>query len=117
MFNARSELLDLGLSPHLIGYWDILAAIDIIAKDKTTLTAMTNEIYAPAAEARNVEWGCVEASIRKAIRTIWKRGNRELLEQIMHHRLPEPPTAGEFLGAFAFHLEGIEEEYESLLPR
>lgn len=117
MINAQRELLELGLSPRLVGYWDILAAIEIIAHDKTTLTAITNEIYAPAAEARRVEWGCVEAAIRKAIRNIWKRGNRELLEQIMHHRLPEPPTAGEFLGAFAFHLEGIEEEYESMLPR
>lgn len=117
MIKAQRELNELGLSPHLVGYWDLLAAIKIVAKDKTALTAMTNEIYTPAAEARSVEWGCVEASIRKAIRTVWKRGNRERLEQIMHHRLPEPPTAGEFLGAFVFHLEGIEEEYEGMLPR
>ena len=117
MINAQRELNELGLSPRLVGYWDLLTAIDIVARDKTTLTAMTIEIYAPTAAARSVEWGCVEASIRKAIRTIWKRGNRERLEQIMHHRLPEPPTAGEFLGAFVFHLEGIEEDYESMLPR
>lgn len=117
MLNAQRELNELGLSPHLVGYWDLLAAIEIVARDKTALMAMTNEIYAPAAAVRSVEWGCVEASIRKAIRTIWMRGNRDRMEQIMHHRLPEPPTAGEFLGAFVFHLEGVEDDYESLLPR
>lgn len=117
MINAQRELNELGLSPRLVGYWDLLTAIEIVGRDKTTLTAMTSEIYTPTAAVRNVEWGCVEASMRKAIRTIWERGDRDRLEQIMHHRLPEPSTAGEFLGAFVFHLEGIGEEYEELLPR
>lgn len=116
MLDPQRELNRLGLSPRLIGYWDILAAVEIVARDKSTLTAMTQEIYTPAAARRCVEWGCAEASIRKAIKSIWRRGNRALLEEIMHHRLPEPPTAGEFLGAFVFHLEGIEEEYEAMLP-
>ena len=116
MLDPERELNMLGLSPRLIGYWDLLAAIDIVANDKTALTAMTKEVYEPAAARRCVEWICAEASIRKAILMIWRRGNRARLEQIMHRRLPEPPTAGEFLGAFVFHLEGVEEEYEALLP-
>ena len=115
MLDPQRELNSLGLSPRLMGYWDILAAVKIVAQDKSVLTAMTQEVYMPTAVQRCVEWGCVEASIRKAIQNIWRRGNREQLEKIMHRRLPEPPTAGEFLGAFVFHLEGIE-DFEPLLP-
>ena len=114
MLDPQRELNCLGLSPRLMGYWDLLVAVEIVARDKSALTAMTQEVYAPAAAQRCVEWGCVEASMRKAIQSIWRRGNREQLEKIMHHRLPEPPTTGEFLGAFVFHLEGIE-DYEPLL--
>lgn len=116
MLDPQRELNLLGLSPRLIGYWDILAAVEIVAQDKSTLTAMTKEVYGPAAARRSVEWGCAEAAIRKAIRIVWQRGNRARLEQIMHHTLPEPPPAGEFLGAFVFHLEGVGAEYEALMP-
>ena len=115
MLDPERELNMLGLSPRLIGYWDLLAAINVVAQDKASLTAMIQEVYTPAAARRSVEWDCVESSIRKAILTIWRRGNRARLEQIMHRRLPEPPTAGEFLGAFVFHLEGVEKESDALL--
>lgn len=112
MLDPERELNMLGLSPRLIGYWDLLASIRIVARNKSALTAIIKEIYEPAAARRCVEWICVEASVRKAILIIWQRGNRARLEQIMHYRLPEPPTVGEFLGAFVFHLEGIEEASE-----
>lgn len=55
MINAQRELNELGLSPRLVGYWDLLTAIEIVGRDKTTLTAMTSEIYTPTAAVRNVE--------------------------------------------------------------
>lgn len=108
--DPQKELNQLGLSPKLIGYWDLLTAIELVLKNKSALTAMIKEIYIPTAAKRCVEWDCPEASIRKAIRLIWQRGNRDLLERIMNHSLPEPPPAGEFLGAFAFYLEDASEE-------
>lgn len=105
--DPQKELNRLGLSPKLIGYWDLLTAIELVLKNKSALTAMIKEIYIPTAAKRCVEWDCPEASIRKAIRLIWQRGNRDLLERIMNHSLPEPPPAGEFLGAFAFYLNSV----------
>ena len=115
MRDPQVELVRLGLSPRRVGFWDLAAAVDLVAQDKTILTAMVQEVYTPTAARRSVEWECVESSMRKAIMMIWQRGNRTMLEQIMHHTLPEPPPAGEFLGAFVFYLEGAGEDYEALL--
>lgn len=115
MLDPQIELVRLGLSPKRVGFWDLVVAVELVAQNKTILTAMIQEVYIPTAARRSVEWECVESAIRKAIMMIWQRGNRARLEQIMHHALPEPPTAGEFLGAFVFYLEGAGEEYEALL--
>ena len=115
MLDPQIELIKLGLSPKRVGFWDLIAAVELVAQDKTILTAMIQEVYVPTAARRSVEWDCVESSMRKAITMIWQRGNRMRLEQIMHHILPEPPSAGEFLGAFVFHLEGVGENYEAML--
>ncbi len=108
MKNPRKEFVRLGSSPNRIGYWDFQAATSIVLKDGSALTAMTKEIYEPTAAKRNVEWGCVEASMRKTLVSIWQNGNRPLLQKIMQRTLPEPPTVGDFLGAFALYLESDE---------
>lgn len=103
--DARHELIRLGLSPKRIGYWDLLTALELVASDRHALTAMVQEVYIPTAERRQVEWTCVEAAMRKAVASIWHRGNRRLLQRIMRRILPEPPTVGEFLGAFVDYCE------------
>lgn len=112
MRDAKRELARLGLPPKRVCYWDLACALSLVTADRFTLTAIIKEIYEPVAAMRNVEWHCVEVSMRKAVVYIWQRGDRELLQKIMHRTLPEPPTVGEFLGAFALYLEYEEEEAE-----
>ena len=105
MRDTKKELIQLGLSPRRISFWDIIYAVELVQSDMSSLTAITKEIYAKTGLHRSVEWDCAEASIRRGILAIWEQGNRAKLEQIMHYSLLGPPTAGEFLGAFVFYLE------------
>lgn len=110
MRNIQKELLQLGLSPSRISYWDMIFAVELVRADLSSLTALRKDVYCKIGARRAVEWDCAEASLRRGIRTIWSRGNRAQLERIMHYTLPEPPTVGEFLGAFAFYLDDVPEE-------
>lgn len=105
MRDPEWELIRLGLPIKRIAYWDLLNTIALVQKDRFRLTNMVEEIYIPVAEMRHVEWNCVEVSMRRAVQSIWQKGNRRLLQRIMHRVLPEPPTVGEFLGAFVVYLE------------
>ena len=114
MRDPERELVRLGVPLRGVSYWDLLNATALIAEDRLLLTNIVKEVYVPIAKMRHVKWGCVEVSMRRAIKRIWQKGNRRLLQRIMHRVLPEPPTVGEFLGAFVFYLNNSEPVIEGL---
>jgi len=103
--NPKLELVQLRLPLGHTGFWDLLKAVSVVAEDESLLTSMIQNVYEPVGAMRNVSWRCVEISMRKSVGFIWESGNRHLLQKIMDRTLPEPPTVGDFLGAFSMYLK------------
>lgn len=94
----KQTLQQLGVSPESIGYWYTLSALELAGHDARALTCVTKLVYLPVAQQFHVSPECVEAALRRTVKNVWLYGNRTLLEQIVHHTLPEPPTSSHFLG-------------------
>lgn len=94
----KQTLQQLGVSSESIGYWYTLAALELANKDARALTCVTKRIYLPVAQQFHITPECVEAALRRTVKNVWMYGNRALLQQIVHHALPEPPTSSHFLG-------------------
>ena len=91
-------LQQLGISPELVGYWYILAAVEIACVDMYRLTAVTKQLYPLVAQKFRTTPEAVEAAMRRAIKNCWLYGNRPFMEQIVYHTLPQPPVTSHFLG-------------------
>ncbi len=94
----KQTLQQLGVSPESIGYWYTLSALELASQDTMALTYVTKRVYQVIAGRHAVTPECIEGALRRTVKSIWLYGNRGLLEEIVHHTLPEPPTASHFLG-------------------
>ncbi len=94
----KQTLQRLGASSESVGYWYMLSALEIASADAHVLTYVTKLVYLPVGRQYQVSPECVEAALRRTVKNVWLYGNRDLLEEIVHHTLPEPPTTSHFLG-------------------
>lgn len=101
----KQALQKLGISPETVGYWYMLEAVDLIGQDMRILTTITKQLYPRIAHKFQVTPESIEAALRRVIKNCWASGNRTLMEQIVNHTLPQPPTVGHFLGQLAVYCQ------------
>lgn len=90
----RECLKGLGVPVNLNGYKYLVEAIELATKDKTYLKGICKRLYPTIATNNGVTMGCVERSIRYAIKISSLRGDYDLMQEIFGNSInPESGTA------------------------
>ena len=100
-------LKELGVSPKLIGYNYILAAIDFQMQDPKWCRGITRKLYPEIARIYETTPIRVERCIRHAVESGWQRGNIEFYQEIFGHTMnlnAGKPSNMEFICTVADYL-------------
>lgn len=100
-------LLDIGLSPGVLGFQYITHALQLIMMDETYLHHVTKTLYIDIAKQYNTTPSGVERNIRHAIATAWTHGSLECINRLFRNSInPEKgvPTNTQFLARLYFYL-------------
>lgn len=104
-------LMEVGVSPNLMGFLYLRDAIYLVSKDRSIMGAVMKELYGKIAESNNTEPLKIDRAIRNAITVLWNKKKKRKLEEIFSYRLYEDskrPTNTEFIVVLSdqFMLEG-----------
>ncbi|MCD8371264.1 MAG: sporulation initiation factor Spo0A C-terminal domain-containing protein [Clostridiales bacterium] len=100
----------LGATPHYKGYWYAKYGLTLICKNTEYLHAVSKWLYPEIARHFNTSSNAVERNIRTIAHIAWKT-NRQRLEAIAGHPIPQQPTASHFLAILFFWLENSESPF------
>lgn len=109
----KSTLKELGVSPNLLGYYCLTAAVELLMDDFTLVNKKTKELYPKLAEIFGTTPSRIERRIRNAVQTGWGRGNQELQDELFGYTVDMEkgcPTNGEFVVTVADYLATLERE-------
>ena len=98
------KLIGLGIPTRLKGYKYILAAIEQVLEDETSLEGVTKILYPDVAKKYNSTPQRVEKAIRHAIEVAWGRGQADVVESIFGYTVSASkgkPTNSEFIAMIA----------------
>ena len=98
------KLIGLGIPTRLKGYKYILAAIEQVLEDETSLEGVTKILYPDVAKKYNSTPQRVEKAIRHAIEVAWSRGKADEVENIFGYTVSATkgkPTNSEFIAMIA----------------
>lgn len=104
--NTDTLLLEMGLSPKLLGYSYISFAMELIYQDPKYLRAITKRLYVDVAQAFGVSTYSVERDIRHAIGNLFTYGDYDCINSLFYNSvnpLKGTPTNGEFLSVLYLH--------------
>ena len=100
-------LLDIGLSPSLIGFQYITYALQLALEDEVYLRNVTKLLYIDIAKKYHSTPSSVERCIRHAIATAWTHGSSEQINKLFKNSInPQKgvPTNSQFLARLYFYL-------------
>ena len=100
-------LLDIGLSPSLIGFQYITYAEQLALTDEEYLRHVTKLLYIDIAVKYHTTPASVERCIRHAISTAWNHGSKEQINKLFRNSVnPNKgvPTNSQFLARLYFYL-------------
>ena len=108
--DVTNVLLEIGIPAHIKGYQYIRQGIIMSFHDRSMLQYITKYLYPAIAKKNKTTSSSVERTIRHAIEVAWRRGNMEVLEEILGHTVcagKGKPTNSEFLALLTdrFRLE------------
>ena len=106
-------LLDIGLSPSLIGFQYITYAEELALMDEEYLRHVTKLLYIDIASKYHTTPTSVERCIRHAITTAWTRGSKEQINKLFRNSINPSkgvPTNSQFLARLYFYLANSEDE-------
>lgn len=97
--DVTNLLLEIGIPAHIKGYQYIREGIMLVFYDKNMLHFITKCLYPAIAKKYNTTSSSVERTIRHAIEVAFRRGNREMLEEIFItiNSKKSKPTNSEFI--------------------
>lgn len=97
--DVTNLLLEIGIPAHIKGYQYIREGIMLAFYDKNMLHFITKCLYPAIAKKYNTTSSSVERTIRHAIEVAFRRGNREMLEEIFItiNSKKSKPTNSEFI--------------------
>ena len=98
--NVTNLLLEIGIPAHIKGYQYIREGIMLSFYDKNMLHYITKCLYPTIAKKYKTTSSSVERTIRHAIEVAFRRGNRQVLEEIFSNTIcskKTKPTNSEFI--------------------
>ena len=98
--DVTNLLLEIGIPAHIKGYQYIREGIMLSFYDKNMLHYITKCLYPPIAKKYKTTSSSVERTIRHAIEVAFRRGNRQVLEEIFSNTIcskKTKPTNSEFI--------------------
>lgn len=95
----------LGVPPHIKGYYYLIEAIIIAVNDINSITAMSKVIYSSIAKTYNTSVRGVECAIRHAIKIAWSKSNLASQKRFFDYSSSKyKPTNAEFIATIAVYL-------------
>lgn len=101
---VSNYLRTLGVPVNLDGYKYIRSAIMMAADDMSLLEPITKKLYPMIADKFHTNGGCVERSMRHAIKVSWQRGNKKMINDIFGYSSEDGkrrPTNSEYIAMAA----------------
>lgn len=98
--DVTNLLLEIGIPAHIKGYQYIREGIMLSFYDKNMLHYITKCLYPTIAKKYKTTYSSVERTIRHAIEVAFRRGNRQVLEEIFSNTIcskKTKPTNSEFI--------------------
>ena len=98
--DVTNLLLEIGIPAHIKGYQYIREGIMLSFYDKNMLHYITKCLYPTIAKKYKTTSSSVERTIRHAIEVAFRRGNRQVLEEILSNTIcskKTKPTNSEFI--------------------
>lgn len=99
------KLIGLGIPTRLKGYKYILAAIEQVLEDETSLEGVTKILYPDIAKKYNSTPQRVEKAIRHAIEVAWTDNVVELRREFEDGRENRRPTNSEFISRISTYIK------------
>lgn len=100
---AHKLLRDLGANGGYLGFYYAASAI-VLVMEKEECFFQSKWLYNEVANLYQTTPHCVERNIRTLVDSIWKYGNRDLLEIIIPYPENERPKNTHFIDGMAFYL-------------
>ena len=99
------KLIELGIPTRLKGYKYILAAIEQVLEDETSLEGVTKILYPDVAKKYNSTPQRVEKAIRHAIEVAWTDNVVELRREFEDGKENRRPTNSEFISRISTYIK------------
>ena len=102
--DVTNLLLEIGIPAHIKGYQYIREGIMLAFYDKNMLHYITKCLYPTIAKKYKTTSSSVERTIRHAIEVAFRRGNKQVLEEIFSNTIcskKTKPTNSEFIALLA----------------
>ena len=100
-------LIEMGIPPHLKGFYYLRMGVIITIKNSTHISSVTKELYPHIGKAYHASVSMVERSIRHAIDIAWNKGKTEVINNLLGvNAFSEDykPTNSEFIALIADRL-------------
>lgn len=94
----------LRVSPSYLGMRNLVDAVVLCCEDPEALSAVTKWVYPAVAQMSHTKWKNVEFNLRTVRDTIWKRGDREFLNELAGFEVLVRPSVGELLGFMTYYI-------------
>lgn len=99
------KLIGLGIPTRLKGYKYMLAAIEQVLEDETSLEGVTKILYPDVAKKYNSTPQRVEKAIRHAIEVAWTDNGVELRREFRDRKENKRPTNSEFISRISTYIK------------
>jgi len=97
-------LRDLKIDGTLDGMHYLTRAIHAAVLDPTATRRITKSLYIDTAQYFGTKPGCIERSIRTAVRISWEGGGREELDRMAGYHLFKRPTNSRFIDIISAYI-------------
>jgi len=99
-------LREMQMPPHILGYYYIRTAIELISKDETLLQAITKELNPTIAKIHKTTASRVDRAMRHAIETVWNKPSITNMGHVFGGVVfCDKPTNSEFLATVVDYLK------------
>ncbi|MFQ9515346.1 MAG: sporulation initiation factor Spo0A C-terminal domain-containing protein [Eubacterium sp.] len=109
---TQKVLRQLGANGSYIGFNYTVYGVVKTIKNLELIVYICKGLYIEIAQHFHVNIGSVERNIRTVVKTIWKHGDRELLNEVFGKELKEKPKNTMFIDALSQYITSICEKDE-----
>ena len=105
MKNPYAAAVSLGGNTSKCGYSYLASsAAIIVGLDALPRNELSEKVYKPVAAIHRTKPHLVAREIARAVEEIWEHGDREMLREVLGHKVIDKPTPAEVMQALANYI-------------